>query len=230
MREVVAGAVCGAVAAAVFTILPKATKPALASLAAGAAVTATLVAFRRRKAASGGEQQQKTKQQKTKKKEEAAAVEFKIRPGDGKSLGVGVCVFILSRKHPGCVLLGVRRGSDGAGTYALPGGHLEFGESPLTCAARETEEETGLKVTDLRCVGFCNAVEPQEDYHYVTLACVCWTDGEPINMEPNKCDGWIWQPWDAPDFPAPLFSGLRKIRASGFDPTVEPTPALVFVE
>ncbi|GAK64835.1 7,8-dihydro-8-oxoguanine triphosphatase NUDT15 [Moesziomyces antarcticus] len=55
---------------------------------------------------------------------------------------VGVAVFVLNEQ--GHVLVGKRTGSHGAGTIALPGGHLELHESFYECAARETYEETGL--------------------------------------------------------------------------------------
>jgi 8-oxo-dGTP diphosphatase len=56
---------------------------------------------------------------------------------------VGVGVIVLRN---GLVLLGRRIGSHGAGSWALPGGHLEFGESVEQCAAREVLEETGLDI------------------------------------------------------------------------------------
>ncbi len=48
------------------------------------------------------------------------------------------------------ILLGQRKGAHGAGTWATPGGHLEFGESVKACATRELLEETGLKPLSFR--------------------------------------------------------------------------------
>jgi 8-oxo-dGTP diphosphatase len=218
----VAAAAAVLMSAISFRVAPKTSSTTVfavvaAVAAAGVAAAATSVARRRRAAPPPSSSPD--------------AFEFKIRPVDGKSYGVGVCVFILSpTKHPGCILLGRRRGSDGSGTFALPGGHLEFGESPITCAERETLEETGLAIRKTKCIGVCNAVELDEQYHYVTPVCVGLTDEEPVNLEPNKCDGWAWVRWDDPAFPQPLFSGLRKIRASGFDPVASPAQTVVFVE
>lgn len=55
------------------------------------------------------------------------------------------------------------------GTWALPGGHLEFGESFETCAVRETLEETGLNIKDVRFLTATNSVMTAEDKHYVTI-------------------------------------------------------------
>ncbi len=60
-----------------------------------------------------------------------------------KRPAVGVGVFVW---HDGKFLMGRRVGAHGGGKWSVPGGHLEFGESWKTCAAREVLEECGVKI------------------------------------------------------------------------------------
>lgn len=59
---------------------------------------------------------------------------------------IGVGVFVIK---DGKFLMGQRRGSHGEGTWSVPGGHLEFGESPESTALREVFEETSLKIANI---------------------------------------------------------------------------------
>jgi 8-oxo-dGTP diphosphatase len=97
---------------------------------------------------------------------------------------VGVGVIVL---HNGLVLLGKRIGSHGAGTWAPPGGHLEFRESVEQCASREVLEETGLHIESVAPGPFTNDVFAPENKHYVTLFVVATsTSGEPTAARANK--------------------------------------------
>lgn len=127
-------------------------------------------------------------------------------------VGIGVII-----RREGKVLLGLRRGAHGAGTWALPGGHLEFGESFEACAAREAAEETGLRIAT-EGIGPCtNDVMPAEHRHYVTVFVLAASaSGTPEVREPDKCERWAWFDWAA--LPEPLFLPLRHLVASGFEP------------
>lgn len=116
-------------------------------------------------------------------------------------VGVGAFVLKSSQESPQNprFLIGKRINSHGSGTYALPGGHLEFGETPEECAGRELLEETGLKASNFRFLTATNDVMPADGKHYITLFMVCVRDNDtdlPQVLEPEKCEGWQWVSWE----------------------------------
>jgi len=126
---------------------------------------------------------------------------------------VGLGVIIM--KDNGQVLLGKRKGSHGAGTWAFPGGHLEYMEELEDCAKREVKEETGLgegniELIDENPITVTNDFFKREDKHYVTLFMRAkYLFGEPKRMEPDKCEGWEWFYWD--NLPHPLYVSTKNL-------------------
>jgi 8-oxo-dGTP diphosphatase len=100
---------------------------------------------------------------------------------------VGVGVFVFKSSQDPHFIVGRRKGSLGsglyirpylyslpltqsdAGTIALPGGHLEHGETFEACAAREIKEETGLVIENIQFVTATNTVFKEQGKHYVTI-------------------------------------------------------------
>jgi ADP-ribose pyrophosphatase YjhB (NUDIX family) len=82
---------------------------------------------------------------------------------------VGVGVLVKCPDDPSKVLCGVRRGSHGAGSLALPGGHLEMMESFEDCAVREVWEECALRLDTPTFGHVTNDPMPREGKHYVTV-------------------------------------------------------------
>jgi len=108
------------------------------------------------------------------------------------------------------VLLMKRKGLHGIGTWSTPGGHLDFGETPEQCAAREAKEEVGLDVVDIRFRAVTNDLFETTGRHYITI----WMAGESILGEPtiaaeDEVEEIGWYAWDA--LPKPLFLPLENL-------------------
>ena len=117
---------------------------------------------------------------------------------------VGIGVMIM---HEGKVLMAQRKSSLGAGQYAFPGGHLEFGESFEECAKRETREESGIEIEAVQFLFLAN-IKTYTGKHYVHIGLTAqWKSGIPTTLEPEKSDDWHWFPLDA--LPCPLFEMCR---------------------
>jgi len=131
---------------------------------------------------------------------------------EDKQARVGIGVFIIK---DGKFLMQKRQGSHGSGSWSVPGGHLEFGESFEETARREVKEETNLEIKNIRFGAVTNDMFAEDDKHYVTIWVISeWASGELENLEPNKCTAQQWNTFD--DLPEPLFLPWNQLLVSEF--------------
>lgn len=129
-----------------------------------------------------------------------------------KQARVGIGVFIIK---DGKFLMQKRLGSHGAGSWSVPGGHLEFGESFEDTARREVKEETNLEIKNVRFGAVTNDFFVEDNKHYVTIWVISeWASGEVENLEPTKCTAQQWNTFD--DLPEPLFLPWQQLLPSEF--------------
>jgi ADP-ribose pyrophosphatase YjhB (NUDIX family) len=101
--------------------------------------------------------------------------EYPVRP----VVGIGVVVL-----RADAVLL-VRRGNPpDAGSWSLPGGGQELGETAEDAARRELAEETGLSVATLHLAANVDSIHRDADgrvrFHYTIIDfCAAYAGGEP---------------------------------------------------
>jgi 8-oxo-dGTP diphosphatase len=130
---------------------------------------------------------------------------------------VGIAVFVIK---DGTFLMLQRKGSHGEGTWSLPGGHLEYGESFEDTARREVKEETNLNIMNVRIGGITNDIFSNENKHYVTVWMMSeWESGIEQNMEPQKCTAQAWRTFDT--LPEPLFLTWNQLLKSEFLETIK---------
>lgn len=130
-----------------------------------------------------------------------------------KKVGVGFGVIIV---RDGKVLLGKRHSDSekadselhGEGTWTMPGGKLEYGESFENGARREVQEETGLQLKEAKVI--CVNNDKNEFAHFITIG--LFSDnfsGEPKVMEPNEIVEWKWFYLD--NLPTPMYFPSAKV-------------------
>lgn len=79
------------------------------------------------------------------------------------------CVVIAKENEPKVLL--IRRGNEPfKGCWAFPGGFMNMEETAEQCAVRELEEETGLKVTEIKQIGAYSKVDRDPRGRTVTVA------------------------------------------------------------
>ncbi len=103
-------------------------------------------------------------------------------------LGASACVW-----KNGKVLL-IQRAKPPIGLWSLPGGHVEFGETTATAAARELLEETGVSADLTEFVGLYEVISKKPSLHYA-IACYCghWKSGDAVAASDALNTAWVLQ-------------------------------------
>jgi 8-oxo-dGTP diphosphatase len=110
---------------------------------------------------------------------------------------VGVMVF-----KDGKILLGKRRGSHGSGEYSMSGGHLEYDESFEDCAKRETEEESNIKIKNIKFQCLANYTKHENRQDILVGMIADFESGELVDFPEERIGEWGW--YDLKNLPSPL--------------------------
>ncbi len=126
---------------------------------------------------------------------------------DKKKVGAGFGVMMIK---DGKVLMGLRHEDAekadselrGEGTWTMPGGKFEWGETFAEGAAREVMEETGIKLNSSKVL--CVNNEKNEHAHFITIGFFSDDfEGEPQVLEPDEIVEWKWFSFD--NLPSKIF-------------------------
>lgn len=123
-----------------------------------------------------------------------------------QQIKVGAGVIIVK---DGKTLLAKRKNSKsiGLGSWGSAGGHVEFGETSAQAAIRETEEELGIKVGNLKFL-ICLDEQYRGGKHYIDIIFSAdILSGTPSVMEPDKIEAVGWFGLD--DLPEPMFAPVK---------------------
>lgn len=98
----------------------------------------------------------------------------------------GICVY----NGKTLIMKRVRPSTDGLGYWELPGGGLEFGETPHEALKRELREETGLKIKIIKPIYTFTAI--REDYQTVGIGFLAIPEDDHVHISEEHTDyKWV---------------------------------------
>jgi 8-oxo-dGTP diphosphatase len=122
-----------------------------------------------------------------------------------KNITIGCEIFL---KQENSLLFGKRKDCYGEGTWGLPGGHLEQGESLVECAKRELKEELGIEGIKFTLITITDNIDERGHYVHASFLLENFV-GEIQCMEPDLCSEWRFFTLD--NLPTDIFKPHQKI-------------------
>ena len=109
-------------------------------------------------------------------------------------IGVAVGVFIINDEGKIFLTKRSKHATNERGTWEIPGGKVNFGETLQNAAKREAKEEYDIDIEILEQFPAENHFIPDEKQHWVPTTFLCRIAGQkmPQIMEPDKCDAIGW--------------------------------------
>lgn len=129
------------------------------------------------------------------------------------TIGAGCGVIIINHKNQ--ILLGLKNDDKDLadselheeGTWCMPGGAIEYGETFEEAGAREVKEETSLIAKNLEV--FCVQTDKNEHAHFISVGMIAREfDGELKVAEPDVIIKWEW--FDIDKLPKNIFTPSKK--------------------
>ena len=108
-------------------------------------------------------------------------------------VGVGCGAFILNEKNEMLLLRRTKNSRNEAGTWAIPGGKIDFNEMAEQAITREMKEELDIDIQVEKFITYIDHILPHEKQHWVSLVFKCKiVNGVVNNLEPHKNDRVEW--------------------------------------
>jgi len=79
--------------------------------------------------------------------------------------------------------------------YAIPGGHIELGETIGEAVKREVKEEVGLDIDLEKLLLVQEAIFSKEFYkkkHFIFLGCICKANSKEVKIDNDEIREFIW--------------------------------------
>lgn len=118
--------------------------------------------------------------------------------------GVAVGVLVLNNKGEIFLTKRGKKATNERGTWEIPGGKVDFGETLQDAARREMKEEYGVDISLTYQLPAQNHLIPEEKQHWVPTCFISHiAQGQsPQILEPEKCEAIGW--FSLNDLPSPL--------------------------